>query len=305
MVNKRLVLCLSAMMSLGVVAGDGWALTVELQGWNTDSGLQWDNGGLLNGDSTLHTTNFPDEEILPTLAAHLTVRRLFVSVSKSLETEYSGDHQLNAIRTFSTATSTQTDRHQVNYDSKLDREDLDFTLGWVLGKGFIVIGGYKTIEFTEKTTESAYVLDTTLQGSEGDPITVRFDDLHDPSRSFSETYDYKGPFLGFAYAHRWEKFTFSGNLAYADLDGDYAFKSIQLTVDPLTQSTTGSVNFTENGSSSADGLSFTLIGAYSITERFSLSLGYKAQNYEASQSGGLLIPDLDASGLMFGVRYTF
>ena len=289
-------------------AGDGWSLTVELQGWNTDSGLAWDGGGnlgSLDGDATIHSTDYPDDEILPSLAAHLTVRRFFVSVSKAFSTDYNGNHDLFARRTFATATSLQTDLHQVQYSSTLEREDLDLTLGWVVAKGFIVIGGYKTIDFTEMTTESSYIIDTTLQGSEGDPIMVRFDNVHDPSRMFSESYDYKGPFLGVAYAHGWDRFSLSGNLAYADLDGDYEFRAVGVKVDPTDPNNTGQQSLADSGSSSADGLSFTLTGAYAVNDWFGVSLAYKAQNYDASQDGDLLIPDLDASGLLFGTRFTF
>ncbi|MCB1043843.1 MAG: hypothetical protein KDC35_12940 [Acidobacteria bacterium] len=297
-------ICLILMMSLSLMAGDGWSVTVEVQGWNTNSGLQWDAGGNSGGDSTLHTTDFPDDEILPTLAVNLTFGRVFAALSKSFETEYDGDHALFAQRTFTTATSTQTDRHFVTYDAVLDREDLDLTVGWVVGSGFIVIGGYKTIEFNEHTAERSYRLDVTLQGSEGDPVNVTFNDLHDPNRQFDETYDYKGPFLGVAYAKGFDRFTFSGNIAYADLDGDYEFKATQITVDPITQQQTGQQSLLDSGSSSADGISFTVTGAYAVTDWFGVSLAYKSQKYDASQDGNLLIPDLDADGFLFGFRFT-
>lgn len=298
---RKILGLICIMAALPAIAGDGWSLTLELQGWNTDSGLRWDQGGQ-GTDVTEHTTDFPDEEILPSFAAHLTLHRFFVSVSKAFATEYTGVHDLRAVVTTSTPTSTQTDVHQVQYDSKLERDDLDLTLGWVVGNGFIVIGGYKSIEFTEDTAELSYTLTTTLQGSEGDPI-VDSDDVVDPSRRFSESYDYSGPFVGVAYGKRWQKFTFSGNVAYADLDGDYRFSSV-FAADPDVPGDTDQA-LLDNGSSSADGISFTLTGTYAVTDAMGISLGYKHQDYSADKNGDLLIPSLDANGLVFGVRYTF
>ncbi len=277
------------------------AFSVELEAWNTEAGLDDDDG--------LEVGSYGDRELMPIIGLAAQYNAFFIKATQSLDTEWSGTASLISVNndtddfgnTLRTTLASQ-------FETELERQDTDISIGYSWPSGFSLFGGFKQIDFTEsfgleRLTATFDVIDSTgtLVSSDQLPITGTW--------VADREVEYDGPFIGVAYGYALSNapITIMGSAAYADLDGEYGFiQRADLVfqgqaLDPLTS--------TLDADLEASGLSWKIGATYSVSQSFSVGLSFRSQTYDVDPvtlPGGVLqLPDLESNGAQLTLRYVF